>query len=339
MKRENFYRRDPSKALSGMIGLSLEERGVYNTIIDLLYSTWLPLEDDRAFIAGWCGCAVQKVGPIIRRLIEKERLITFTEGGRTYLSDAEFEVERKAVKGSTKTRSGRAQVGEKSAGVSEKSAGVEEKSAGVGQNPRLLDPSSEENQSLTALEKNREDKSRDSKEANASSLSARAGANGVREIAEAVWAVWPDDGRKCSSLRELVSAIEAELSLGADPDRLIAAARAYAADKGRSASGRAKAVAEWFRSGRWEHFAPTAQGLGGGAADLFRFDGPDEVRSLLLAEQGEDFVRSYLDPARYDPGGRRIHPRTGSARSKLAEAWAPLKAQGYVLGEVQKGAA
>lgn len=151
-KGENFYRRDPSKALSGMIGLSLEERGVYNTVLDLLYSTWRPVEDDRRFIANWCGCAVQKLNPIINRLVERGRLITFVEGGRTYLSDEAFEVERAKVKGAVQTRSGRAEVGEKSGEVGEKSAGV-------GKNPGLLDSESEEKQSVGALEKNREEKS------------------------------------------------------------------------------------------------------------------------------------------------------------------------------------
>jgi len=150
-KGENFYRRDPSKALSGMIGLTLEERGVYNTVLDLLYSTWRPLEDDRPFLANWCGCAVQKLNPIIRRLIEKGRLVTFTEGGRTYLSDEAFEAERAKVKGAVSTRSGRAN-------VEEKSGEVGEKSAGVGQNPLLLDTENTEKQSVKALEKNREEK-------------------------------------------------------------------------------------------------------------------------------------------------------------------------------------
>jgi hypothetical protein len=150
-KGENFYRREPSKALSGMIGLSLEERGVYNTVLDLLYSTWRPLEDDRAFLAGWCGCAVQKLNPIVRRLIEKGRLVTFIEGGRTYLSDEAFEAERAKVKGDKSSRSGRGQ-------IVEKSAGVEEKSAGVGQNLGLLDTENTEKQCVTALEKNREEK-------------------------------------------------------------------------------------------------------------------------------------------------------------------------------------
>ena len=33
-----WYRHDPSAALAGMIGLTLEERGAYYTLIDLLYA-------------------------------------------------------------------------------------------------------------------------------------------------------------------------------------------------------------------------------------------------------------------------------------------------------------
>ena len=33
-----WYKRDPDAALSGMFELTLEERGAYNTILDLIYS-------------------------------------------------------------------------------------------------------------------------------------------------------------------------------------------------------------------------------------------------------------------------------------------------------------
>lgn len=150
-KSENFYRRKPLKALSGMIGLSLEERGVYNTVIDLLYSTWRPLADDRPFIANWCGCAVQKLNPIIERLVARGRLIRFEQNGAWYLSDEHFEEERKDVKGTAATPKKAPKVEEKSGEVGEKSAGVEE-------TPPLLGTDIEENQRVTALEKTREEK-------------------------------------------------------------------------------------------------------------------------------------------------------------------------------------
>lgn len=151
-RRENFYRRDPGAALAGMAGMTLEERGVYNTLIDLLYLTWRPVEDNRAYIAGHCGCVVQKLNPILRRLIDKGKLITFEEGGQTYISNRHFEDERASVKG-VSTRSGRGGVEEKSEGVSEKSEGVEETLA-------VLDDDHQENQTVEPLEKSRPDKSR-----------------------------------------------------------------------------------------------------------------------------------------------------------------------------------
>jgi 5-methylcytosine-specific restriction endonuclease McrA len=90
VRRENFYRRDPGAALAGMAGMSLEERGVYNTLIDLMYLTWRPVEDNRAYIAGHCGCAVQKLNPIIRRLIERRKLIVINVDGQDYLKTCEF---------------------------------------------------------------------------------------------------------------------------------------------------------------------------------------------------------------------------------------------------------
>lgn len=157
MKRENFYRRNPGDALAGMVGMSLEERGVYNTIIDLIYLTWRPLEDSRQYIAGHCGCAVQKLNPIIDRLIARGKLLRFEEEGVWYLSNRRFEDERSEVKGPAKTRSGRGKVGEKSAGVGEKSA--------------VLSGKNEENQSVKPLDRQER---QENKEANASSVASAA---------------------------------------------------------------------------------------------------------------------------------------------------------------------
>lgn len=237
-KRENFYRRDPSKALSGMIGLTLEERGVYNTVLDLLYSTWRPLEDDRAFIANWCGCAVQKLNPIIRRLVEKGRLITFTESGRTYLSDDAFEAEQSAVKGSAATRSGRGE-------VEEKSRGVGEKSASVGQNPPLCDDKDVENQLFTPLEKSRVEENRVS-EANASSHRAPvAKPDGFARF----WEAYPNKVGKPVAAKAYAKALK-RIS-GPDPPGVILAGveRAKASRKWRE--GIYPNPATWLNQDRW----------------------------------------------------------------------------------------
>lgn len=331
MKRENFYRRDPGAALQGMVSMTLEERGVYNTVIDLLYLTWRPLEDNRGYIAGHCGCAVQKLNPILNRLIEKRKLIRFEVDGEHYISNAKFEDERRSVKGVT-TRSGRAEVGEKS-------AGVEEKSEGVGKNPPLLDLESVENQTLAPLDKSRQDKSSSEAIASSPSACARDLDEVVEQVVMALWGVWPEVGLRRSGKRELRKVIRAELVAGAAAERLIAAGSAYAADKSAwGSSGQPKAIAEWFALGRWADFVPAVAAVAA-AVDLFRFEGPPELRQKLCETQGESFVRKYLDPARYDPGGQAVLPANGYARDELARAWFPIKSMGYVLGDVQRGVA
>jgi uncharacterized protein YdaU (DUF1376 family) len=51
-----WYKRDATAALEGMRCLTLEERGAYNTILDLIYDRDGDLPDDDRFIAGWLGC-------------------------------------------------------------------------------------------------------------------------------------------------------------------------------------------------------------------------------------------------------------------------------------------
>lgn len=70
MGKMRWYKRDPHAALNGMMVLTLEERGAYNTILDLIYSHDGKLEDDEQFIAGWLRSDVR----VWRRI--KTRLIT-----------------------------------------------------------------------------------------------------------------------------------------------------------------------------------------------------------------------------------------------------------------------
>ena len=157
-KRGNFYARDPMKALNGMTGLSLEERGVYNVVIDLLYCSWKPIDDNRQFIAGWCGCAVQKLNPIIERLVAKLKLVRFEIDGEWFLSDDKFEAERLSVKGTKTDREGTAKSWRSQGEVGEKS---DRSPVEVGQNPPLIEAANEENQGFTPLDKNRTEERRD----------------------------------------------------------------------------------------------------------------------------------------------------------------------------------
>ena len=71
---DHFYKRNADQALAGMMGLSLEEKGAYNTIIDLIYSTTNRLRDDERYMCGWLQCDVRVWKRIRARLIELEKI-------------------------------------------------------------------------------------------------------------------------------------------------------------------------------------------------------------------------------------------------------------------------
>lgn len=83
----HWYKRDPEAALDGMRELTLEERGAYNTVLDLIYMRKNRLPDDERFIAGWLGVDVR----VWRRL--RERLVgtlvdgAVEEGKKLYVKD------------------------------------------------------------------------------------------------------------------------------------------------------------------------------------------------------------------------------------------------------------
>ena len=71
-----WYKRDPRAALTGMMGLTLEERGAFNTILDLIYCHDGNLVDDPKLIATWLGVD-QRVWKRIR--------FTLIECGKLYI--------------------------------------------------------------------------------------------------------------------------------------------------------------------------------------------------------------------------------------------------------------
>lgn len=78
-----WYKRDPDAAIAGMIGLSLEERGVYNTVIDLLYSRDGELPDDDQFFARACECRPQTWRRLRDSLLAKGKLHRKSDGKLT----------------------------------------------------------------------------------------------------------------------------------------------------------------------------------------------------------------------------------------------------------------
>jgi len=69
-----WYKRNTQDALDGMIVLTLEERGAYNTLLDLMYQRGGNLPDDARWLAGWMGCSLRKWASLRASLIAKGKI-------------------------------------------------------------------------------------------------------------------------------------------------------------------------------------------------------------------------------------------------------------------------
>lgn len=87
-----WYKRDPRAALAGMMELSLEERGAYNTILDLIYAHDGELLDDAKLIAAWLGADVRVWKRIRERLLGCGKL--YIHAGHLRNQRADDEVHR-----------------------------------------------------------------------------------------------------------------------------------------------------------------------------------------------------------------------------------------------------
>lgn len=85
MGQLKWYKRDPRAALHGMTGMSLEECGAYNKILDLIYCHDGALDDDAAYICHVLNCNVRTWRRLRIRLLEL---------GKVYVHAGRFRNER-----------------------------------------------------------------------------------------------------------------------------------------------------------------------------------------------------------------------------------------------------
>lgn len=95
MSARPFHKRYHSDALAGMMALTLEERGAYQTLLDLIYDRGGPIADNERLLAGYMGCSVRKWRQLREALLEK-RKIHLTSGGEISNVRAEKELENDA---------------------------------------------------------------------------------------------------------------------------------------------------------------------------------------------------------------------------------------------------
>lgn len=74
MPKLPWYKRYPDAALAGMMQLSLEQRGVFNTILDLFFLRVGNLPDDDRFVARWCGVDIRVYRRIKESLVELDKI-------------------------------------------------------------------------------------------------------------------------------------------------------------------------------------------------------------------------------------------------------------------------
>lgn len=118
-----WYKRDPTAALEGMMVLTLEERGAYNTILDLIYARDGRLADDERFLAGWMRCDIRVWKRIRARLLELGKLAV--EDGFLTNRRATSEVDEALHRGLSRREAG-ATGGRKSGEVRRKNKDLDE---------------------------------------------------------------------------------------------------------------------------------------------------------------------------------------------------------------------
>ena len=69
-----YHKRYHSDALAGFMPLTLEERGAYQTLLDMIYDRGGPLIDNERLLAGYMNCSVRKWRQVRESLIAKGKI-------------------------------------------------------------------------------------------------------------------------------------------------------------------------------------------------------------------------------------------------------------------------
>jgi uncharacterized protein YdaU (DUF1376 family) len=106
MSSRPWYKRYPSDFINGCLRLSLEEKGAYSMIVDLMFDTGGPLpNDDPKWIATVCTCSIRKWHSIRDALIAKGKIYV-TEDGKISCPGVEKRLEKEAQEASDYRQAG-----------------------------------------------------------------------------------------------------------------------------------------------------------------------------------------------------------------------------------------
>lgn len=118
MSAAPYHKRYHGDALTGFMSLTLEERGAYQTLLDLIYDRGGALPDNPRLLAGFMGCSLRKWSALRAALLTKGKIHLLADGSISN-SRAEKELENYA-KTSRKHAENGAKGGRKKAENSEK---------------------------------------------------------------------------------------------------------------------------------------------------------------------------------------------------------------------------
>lgn len=121
-----WYRRFPDNFIAGTVGLTLEEKGAYSLVLDLMYVRGGPVPDEPRYIAGVCNCSVRKWNAIRQRLVDLGK-IEVVDG---FLTNHRAEIE---LENAAKTAREHAENGSKGGNKSAETRAEASKNKGVGQ--------------------------------------------------------------------------------------------------------------------------------------------------------------------------------------------------------------
>tara|TARA_R110002012_G_scaffold315261_2_gene528920 strand:- start:8688 stop:9323 length:636 start_codon:yes stop_codon:yes gene_type:complete len=104
-----YHRRYHQDALQGYMGLTLEERGAYTTIIDLIYDRGGPIPRNERWLAGAMDCSIRKVRSLLSALLTARKIYITADGKiSNHRCEAELEnslkISRKRAENASKPR-------------------------------------------------------------------------------------------------------------------------------------------------------------------------------------------------------------------------------------------
>ena len=74
MARRPWYKRYPADFIAGTMMLTCEEKGAYNTVLDLIYDRGGPIPEDAQWLGRVAGCSTRRWKQLQKRLIEEGKI-------------------------------------------------------------------------------------------------------------------------------------------------------------------------------------------------------------------------------------------------------------------------